>query len=99
MKRVTVVFARPGLQRLWQLDLPDDATVRQALEAAAARSAPAGEGGGKEMEIPWESASLGIYGEPCRRGDIPRDGDRVEICRPLLNDPRERRRQQVRRRP
>jgi len=94
MKRITVVFAKPGFQRLWPVELPDGATAGQALGAAAAQAGQAGEGG----EVPWESASLAIFGEACGRDHVPCDGDRVEVCRPLLNDPRERRRQQARRR-
>ena len=92
MKRLTVAFASAGFQRLWTLELPDGATVREALEAARATQ------GGEDERIPWDSASLAIFGEACGRGDIARDGDRIEICRPLLNDPKERRRQQARRR-
>ena len=92
-KRVSVVFAQPGRQRLWSLELPDEATVRQALEAAEAQASEAGEGD----DVPWRSAGLGIFGEPCGPADIPRDGDRIELYRPLLNDPKERRRQQARR--
>ncbi len=93
-KRVTVAFARPDRQYLWPLELPDEATVGDALAAAQRLAARAGEG----ADIPWAEANVGIFGEPCGRGDIPRDGDRVEIYRPLLSDPKERRRQQARRR-
>jgi len=51
---------------------------------------------GEEAGVPWDSDSLGIFGEPCRRQDVPRDGDRVEIYRALLNDPRASRRARVR---
>jgi putative ubiquitin-RnfH superfamily antitoxin RatB of RatAB toxin-antitoxin module len=38
---------------------------------------------------------LGIYGVPCGPDRPLRDGDRVEIYRPLRTDPRVRRREQV----
>ncbi len=47
--------------------------------------------------IAWESAPVGIFGESCGRMDIPRDGDRIEIYRPLRSDPRQRRRERVQR--
>lgn len=94
MKCVSVVFAQPGTQLIWRLEMPDEATVREVLAAAEAQALRTGEG----AQVPWDSASLGVFGESCGRGDIPRDGDRVEIYRPLLNDPKERRRQQARRR-
>jgi hypothetical protein len=47
--------------------------------------------------VPWDTAPVGIFGEPRERQDVPADGDRIEIYRPLLSDPRQRRREKVRR--
>jgi len=46
-------------------------------------------------DVPWDSAPVGIYGEPCERTVQPRDGDRIELYRPLPGDPRDRRRARV----
>jgi hypothetical protein len=91
-KHCTVAFALPDRQLLWRVELPPAATVADVL-AAARRKATAG---GEEGSVPWDSDALGIFGEPCRREDVPRDGDRVEIYRALLNDPRASRRARVR---
>jgi putative ubiquitin-RnfH superfamily antitoxin RatB of RatAB toxin-antitoxin module len=91
-KHCTVAFALPARQFLWSLELPATATVAQLLELARLQARARGE----EAVVPWDSQSLGIFGEPCRRADIPRDGDRLEIYRPLLNDPRASRRSRVR---
>jgi len=93
-KHCTVAFALPARQYLWALDLPAEATVAEAL--AQARQQAAGQEAGDL--VPWDTDSLGIFGEPCRREDVPRDGDRVEIYRPVLNDPRASRRARARRR-
>jgi len=61
------------------------AQARRLLEATAA--APAG--------IDWEGA-VGIWGRRCDRSEIPTDGDRVELYRPLAMDPRQRRRARAR---
>jgi putative ubiquitin-RnfH superfamily antitoxin RatB of RatAB toxin-antitoxin module len=91
-KHCTVAFALPSRQFLWALELPAEATVGQALAQARSLAAARGEAG----QVPWDSDALGIFGEPCRREDIPRDGDRVEIYRTLINDPRASRRARVR---
>lgn len=91
-KHCIVAFALPARQFLWRVELPAAATVAQALEQARRQAVARGEDG----QVPWESDALGIFGEPCRREDVPRDGDRVEIYRALINDPRASRRARVR---
>ena len=83
MKRCTVVFALPDAQWTWQVDLPDGATVGDALAQARAQAAG--------LEIPWDT-DVGIFGEPCERDCQPRDGDRIELYRPLKSDPKVSRR-------
>jgi putative ubiquitin-RnfH superfamily antitoxin RatB of RatAB toxin-antitoxin module len=93
-KRCQVAFALPARQFLWSVALPASATVAQLLEQAQLQARARGE----DASVPWDSQSLGIFGEPCRREDVPRDGDRLEIYRPLRHDPRASRRTRVRRR-
>ena len=83
MKRLTVVFALPERQWSWPLELPDAATVGDALEQA--RAVAAG------VAVPWEG-QVGIFGAFCDRQAVPRDGDRIEIYRALRADPKESRR-------
>ncbi len=91
-KRCMVAFALPGRQFLWTVELAAGACVAELLERARLQAAARGEAD----QVPWETESIGIFGEPCRREDIPRDGDRVEIYRALINDPRASRRARVR---
>jgi putative ubiquitin-RnfH superfamily antitoxin RatB of RatAB toxin-antitoxin module len=93
-KHCLVAFALPLRQFLWAVELPLNATVAEAVHQAWLQAVAGGEAG----EVPWDSNSLGIFGEPCRREHVPADGDRVEIYRPLSNDPRASRRARVRRR-
>jgi uncharacterized protein len=86
MKTCTVAFALPARQWSWELALDDDATVGDAL--ARARQAAGA------LEIPWDGA-VGIFGVLCDRSAVPRDGDRIEIYRPLRADPKESRRERV----
>jgi uncharacterized protein len=90
-KHCIVAYAERARQFLWPVVLPVAATIAEAIEAAR-RQAP-GEA------IPWDTAAVGIFGERRNRGDRPADGDRIELYRPLRDDPRARRRAQSLRRP
>jgi uncharacterized protein len=83
MKNCTVVFALPDRQWSWQVSLVETATIGDALDAARAAAGP--------LEVPWDGA-VGIYGALCNRNDVPREGDRIEIYRPLRADPKASRR-------
>jgi len=74
--RVEVVDAARDRQTLVQLRLPEGTTAGQAL---AMSGLPA-------------TDSIGIGGKLVGPGRVLRDGDRVEILRPLALDPRESRR-------
>jgi len=98
-KRCVVAYATREHQYLWTVDLPEGATIAEALEVARGLAATTRITRGTRAEIsevPWESAPIGIFGEPRDRRDVPSDGDRIEIYRPLRSDPRERRRERVR---
>jgi putative ubiquitin-RnfH superfamily antitoxin RatB of RatAB toxin-antitoxin module len=82
-----VAYATRDEQWLWNVDLPEQATVGDALTEARTIA--------NRDDVPWDAAPLGIFGQPCNRTDVPADGDRIEIYRPLAADPRERRRQRV----
>jgi putative ubiquitin-RnfH superfamily antitoxin RatB of RatAB toxin-antitoxin module len=91
-KRCVVAFATRERQYLWSIELPAGASVAQAIEAARTLAAAAGE----DARVPWDDAHVGIFGEPCSRADLPREGDRIELYRALLQDPKEGRRERVR---
>ncbi|HEX3835378.1 MAG TPA: RnfH family protein [Steroidobacteraceae bacterium] len=87
-----MAFGLPARQFLWAMELPLSATVAEVLEQARIMARTRGE----DRDVPWDSDSIGIFGEPCRRDDVPADGDRVEIYRALINDPRASRRARAR---
>ena len=58
-KRCVVAYATREQQWLWNVELPDHATVAEALEQARAVA--------KRDDIPWDSAPLGIFGQSCQR--------------------------------
>ena len=86
MKRCTVAYATPERQWLWVVTLPDGATVADALAQARAQAAG--------LDVAW-NADVGVFGELCDRAAVPRDGDRIEIYRPLKADPKASRRERA----
>lgn len=82
--QIEVVFARPERQALIRLELPPGATVAQAIEASGLA--------GRFPDEAIETCEVGIWGRIVDRNRALGDGDRVEIYRPLLIDPRETRR-------
>ena len=93
MKKCTVAFATPSRQWLWQVSLKDEATVADALAQARAQSTDGS--ASAQRHVPWD-ADVGIFGELCDRSAVPRDGDRIELYRPLTSDPKESRRERAR---
>ena len=94
-KRCTVAYATRERQYLWTVELPASARIADAL--AAARAGAAAAAPGIAAAVPWDTASVGIFGEPRGRADTCADGDRIELYRPLPEDPRARRRERARR--
>lgn len=89
MPRVLVMYSPAPRQVLeWPLDLPAGATVRDAVLASGWAAACPG--------ADAEAVDVGVWG---RRGTLQqpvREGDRVEIYRPLLVDPKVARRERFR---
>jgi len=83
---VTVVFAAPGVQDIVPLELPEGATVADAV----ARS-------GLARAYALDLAALGfaVHGKRCAAGAVLTNGDRVELTRPLIADPKEARRRRA----
>ena len=82
--RVCVAMALPGRQEVVALELGDGATVEDALRESKAADAFAG--------IAPQRLRFGIWGRACAPDTALRDGDRVEIYRPLEADPKDMRR-------
>lgn len=92
VKHCTVAYASTEQQYLWEVQLPDEANIAAAISAAR-QCAPAL----LAAAIAWDSLAVGIYGAVRQRHEACRDGDRIELYRPLRADPRERRRARVQR--
>jgi putative ubiquitin-RnfH superfamily antitoxin RatB of RatAB toxin-antitoxin module len=87
---VEVVYALPDRQHLLSITLQPGSTIRDAvMRSGIARLHP---------EIDPETCKAGIFGKRQALETVLRDGDRVEIYRPLTADPKDARRSRVRRR-
>ena len=87
--RLTVVHSpAPRVVREWELDLPAGATVLQALQASGIAS----EFPGLELS----ARTVGVWGRKADLGEPLRNGDRIEVYRPLRVDPKMARRERFR---
>jgi putative ubiquitin-RnfH superfamily antitoxin RatB of RatAB toxin-antitoxin module len=83
--RIVVVYCpRPGEVDIRELDVPAPLTVRDALAASGLLEA--------HPAIDLATQRVGIWGRRCRLEDSVREGDRIEVYRPLRVDPKEARR-------
>ncbi|MBW8830827.1 MAG: RnfH family protein [Burkholderiales bacterium] len=89
--RIAVVVAySPAPQQVDQvsLSLPAGATVLDALRESGLIE--------RHPEVDPAQVKLGVWGKLRLPGDSLREGDRVEVYRPLKVDPKEARRQRYR---
>jgi putative ubiquitin-RnfH superfamily antitoxin RatB of RatAB toxin-antitoxin module len=88
---VEVVYARPQRQRIVRVPYEAGLTAERAVELSGLL--------GEYPEILERPLVLGVFGVRVSRRYQLRSGDRVEICRPLQRDPRDRRRDLAVRKP
>lgn len=81
---VEVVYATAARQTVIELEVTEGATVGQAISLSGIRAA--------HPEIDFSAIRTGIFGKLAPENAVLREGDRVEIYRPLRADPKEARR-------
>ena len=85
--RVEVAYVGPEGQFLLPVELEDGATVGDAIRDSAI--AP------RITAVAIGDDNVGIWSKPCPLATTLREGDRVEIYRPLQADPKEIRRRRA----
>ena len=86
--RVEVVYALPDQQTTLVCDVEEGVTVRQAvIDSGVLKAHP---------EIDLDRAEFGIWSERVAHDCLVQNGDRVEIYRPLIADPKLVRRKRAR---
>ncbi|MBE7524535.1 MAG: RnfH family protein [Burkholderiales bacterium] len=88
--RIAVAWASAAAQEVVDVTLPAGATVADAIAASDALVRA-----GVDAKI----AGYAIFGQAARSDTPLRDGDRVEVTRPLVADPKALRRSRARDRP
>jgi putative ubiquitin-RnfH superfamily antitoxin RatB of RatAB toxin-antitoxin module len=81
---VEVVYATAEKQTLLTVEIPENSTVKTAILKSGILT--------QYPELELENLTVGIFSTPCTLEKTLTAGDRVEIYRPLLVNPKEMRR-------
>jgi len=87
MLEIEIVYGLADRQVLKSMTVVEGTTVREATLKS-----------GLEVEFPeldLQQSPLGIFGKAVKDETVLRDGDRIEVYRPLLIDPKEARRKRA----
>ncbi len=80
--KIAVAYAREDKNKWIELEVPEGATLREAIERSGIlKSFP---------EIDLERNRTGIFGRIAKLDQVLSDGDRVEIYRGLIADPKQK---------
>lgn len=85
--KVEVAYARPDKQLLLEVVVEQGTTIEQAIKSSGILK--------RFTEIDLDSSKVGIWNRTCKLTDLPKSGDRIEIYRPLIADPKEVRRRRA----
>lgn len=84
---VEVAYALPERQKIIALQVAEGTAAEQAVwDSGIVSFFP---------ELDFESVDIGIFGKKIKRDQVLKAGDRVEIYRPLIADPKEVRRRRA----
>ena len=84
---VEVAYARPDEQIILALKVPVGATIEDAIRRSSVLE--------RFPEIDLATSKVGVFGKVGRLEQELSPGDRVEIYRPLIADPKEARKQRA----
>jgi putative ubiquitin-RnfH superfamily antitoxin RatB of RatAB toxin-antitoxin module len=84
---VEVIYALPQEQLIFSVSLTQGANAQEAIEASGILQ--------KYSEIDLKKNKLGIYSRLIKLDTVLADGERIEIYRPLIADPKEMRKRRA----
>lgn len=84
---IEVTYALPEKQFLLSVKVKEGTTIEEAILASGILAL--------RDDIDLKKNKIGIYSRPAKLTDLVQDGDRVEIYRPLIADPKELRRKRA----
>ncbi|MHB1948366.1 MAG: RnfH family protein [Gammaproteobacteria bacterium] len=84
---IEIAYARPDQQKILSVEVKEGATIEEAIDRS----------GILEIfpEIDLTKQKVGIFSQIKKLTDRVKEGDRIEIYRPLLIDPKEARRKRA----
>jgi putative ubiquitin-RnfH superfamily antitoxin RatB of RatAB toxin-antitoxin module len=85
--KVAVAIALPDRQEVVEVELAEGATASAALEASGLRA--------RFSEVDLGALRWGIWSRPCGPDAVLREGDRLELYRPLAMDAKAMRRARI----
>jgi len=87
MISIEVAYARPDTQAIVALNLPEGSTIATAISASGLTE--------RFTELSQAKLTAGVHGHVRALDTLLREGDRVEIYRPLIADPKDARHRRV----
>lgn len=78
---IEVVYALPDKQTLLSLHVDENSTIEQAIQSSGILE--------QYPQIDLKKNKVGVWNKAAKLTDILEDGDRIEIYRPLIADPKE----------
>lgn len=84
---IEVTYALPEKQFLLSVKVAEGTTIEDAIIASGILAL--------RSDIDLKKNKVGIYSRPAKLGDVVQEGDRIEIYRPLIADPKELRRKRA----
>lgn len=87
MIAIEVAYALPERQEIISLTVPEGTSLEQGIKQSGII--------GHFPEIDLGKNKVGIFSKPKKLDEVLRDGDRVEIYRPLIADPKQVRKQRA----
>lgn len=87
--KVEIVYAQPGKECLLAIELKHECTIEEAIHHSGILT--------MFPDIDLAKNKVGVFSQLKKLSDRVCDGDRIEIYRPLLIDPKEARRKKAKR--
>ena len=84
---IEIVYALPDAQTLIETAVEPGTTVETAIKGSGILQ--------QYPDIDLDSNAVGIWYRTCKLTDVVNQGDRIEIYRPLIADPKEARRRRA----
>jgi putative ubiquitin-RnfH superfamily antitoxin RatB of RatAB toxin-antitoxin module len=81
---IEIAYALPDRQKIFSLSVEEGTIIEKAIELSGVLQ--------EFPEIDLAKQKVGVFSKPKELTDTVKPGDRIEIYRPLLIDPKERRR-------